>query len=102
MQTIVEQDIEHAHLPDYSIRLDDEHVLFSNRGTMRSRNESAQGALVFLRQETYEDAREAAPGWDVHYLEQEWRAWMKQAPRNADRAFVGFCKKWFRRRGRPS
>ncbi|SNT76843.1 hypothetical protein SAMN05444959_1321, partial [Paracoccus seriniphilus] len=40
-------------------------------------------------------------GWDVHYLEREWRDWIFEPPRDADGAFVGFCRKWFEKRGRP-
>jgi hypothetical protein len=32
-------------------------------------------------------------------LEQEWREWTMEAPRNADAAFVGFCLKVFEKRG---
>ena len=48
----------------------------------------------------YETAREAAPGWDVYVLEQEWRMWMSEPPRHPDSAFVGFCRKWYERKGR--
>lgn len=101
VQNIARQDAEYAHLPDYSITLDGEQVVFSNKGTMHPREEAIQSALVFLKPETYEAAREAAPGWDIHYLESEWRDWMKSPPKHADSAFVGFCRKWFERKGRP-
>lgn len=55
-----------------------------------------------LSSETYARARDAAPGWDVRYLEQEWRMWMSEPPRHADSAFIGFCRKWYERNGRPS
>lgn len=101
VQNIVRQDAEYGHLPDYSIRLDGEQVIFGNRGTMHPKEEVAQGALIFLKPDTYEAAREAAPGWDIHYLEGEWRDWMKTPPKHPDSAFVGFCRKWFERKGRP-
>lgn len=99
---IIAQDETHDHLPDYRIRLDDNKVTFRNRGTMDTvANESSQAALVFLKPDTYALAKAAAPGWDVYHLEEEWRAWMKTAPKNADKAFIGFCRKWFEKRGRP-
>lgn len=102
VSNIVQQDVDHDHMPDYSIRLEGEIVVFRNRGTMDTvAGESSQASLVFLKPETYEHARQAAPGWDVYHLEGEWRTWMKSTPRNADKAFVGFCKKWFEKRGRP-
>jgi hypothetical protein len=58
-----------------------------------------------LRSEAHDRARAAAPGWDVHYLEQAWRSWMAEggldAPRDPEKAFIGFCSKWFEKRGRP-
>lgn len=58
-----------------------------------------------LNPETFANAKEVAPGWNVYHLEQEWRAWMMDggldAPANPDRAFLGFCRKFFEKRGRP-
>lgn len=103
VSNIVTQDREHAHMPDYAITLDGHQVVFANRGTMQTRGNAPQGALLFLDPESYEQARKAAPGWDVHHLESEWREWTrdKDAPKQADKAFLGFCKKWFQKRGRP-
>ena len=45
----------------------------------------------------------AAPTWDVKMLAQEWRVYaakQKEAPRNADAAFLGFCRSWYKKRGR--
>jgi hypothetical protein len=43
----------------------------------------------------YEKAKAAAPGYDVYYLETEWREWMKKkdkTPDNAEGAFINFCR----------
>ena len=94
------EDALHSHMPDYSVALDeDDMVMFRNREVVHVENES----MAFkLRTEAYEDARIVAPGWDVYNLEQEWRGWISELPRDPDAAFVGFCRKWFDRRGRPS
>jgi hypothetical protein len=34
-------------------------------------------------------------------LEEEWREWMTEAPRDPDKAFIGFCRKVYERRGKP-
>jgi len=98
---IADQDQAHHHMPDYAIRLEGEMVIFENRGTM----DALVGDQVKLGVDAHERARVAAPGWDVHYLEQAWRSWMADggldAPRDPDKAFVGFCTKWFEKRGRP-
>lgn len=92
----------HDHLPDYQVFFDDaaDMVIFINRGTMTPPS-LIEGHVSPLRSETYDRARQAAPGWDVRHLESEWRDWIVEAPRDVDAAFVGFCRKWFEKRGRP-
>ena len=99
---MIRQLVEHDHLPDYHVTFEDEAdmVVFTNRGTM-SPTSLVEGSIPPLQSDTYEEARHAAPGWDVRFLEQEWRSWCVAPPRNADRAFVGFCRTWFEQRGRP-
>lgn len=107
MGTIIEQDESHGHIPDYAVRFDGDGVLFINRGTMeKDTARLIDSVAIHLRSETYAEAKRAAPGWDVYYLEQEWRSWMVDggldAPQNPDKAFVGFCRKWFEKRGQPN
>ena len=100
---IVEEDQQFQHMPDYAVSLEaDDMVVFRNRGSVPSPVEDTKGSLAgSLKMESYNDARIVAPGWDVYYLEQEWRAWITEAPRDADAAFIGFCRKWYERRGSP-
>ena len=54
-----------------------------------------------LDPEAYGDARGAAPGWDVYYLEREWRrgsARTRSRPRHPERHFVKFCRSWHEKR----
>lgn len=90
------------HLPDYQVAYEEESdmVVFTNRGTM-SPALQGDGYVPPIKAETYEHARAAAPGWDIYHLECEWRDWIVEPPRDADAAFVGFCRKWFDKRGRP-
>src|SRR3954451_23017958 len=62
---------EHDHLPDYSVSFDPQNdiVTFSNRGSMTP-TVAWEGRLD---PDVYQDARGAAPSWDIHYLEREWR-----------------------------
>jgi plasmid replication initiation protein len=98
---------ENDHLPDYLVSFVEERdqVVFVNRNTMPGTAKQAALPLVPLESDAFEAAREAAPGWDVYYLEQEWRQWMSDggmdAPKSPGKAFVGFCRKWFERRGKP-
>jgi len=48
-----------------------------------------------LRPETYEKAKQVAPGFDVYALEQHWLEWIAkktEPPKNPDGAFIGFCR----------
>ena len=101
--TIVAEDREFQHIPDYSVALDDsDMIIFRNRGSVpMGEIEGPKASAGQLSAETYNDARIVAPGWDVYYLEREWRDWITESPRDADAAFIGFCKKWSERRGTP-
>jgi len=52
---------------------------------------------VRLQTETYAKAKAFASGWDIYALEAEWKEWGQQQkawpPKDADAAFLGFCKK---------
>ena len=95
------------HLPDYHVYFDEQNdmVIFKNRGVLNEGPTLICSPTLRLDPETYHDAKHLAPGWDIYCLEQEWRNWMADggldAPRDPDRAFLGFCRKWFEKRGRP-
>jgi len=94
---ICEEDASHSHMPDYAI--------FTNRTTIKISPPSEQIAFPLLDPETYHDARTVAPGYDVHYLEQEWRTFWAESGRpelkNPDAAFIGFCKSRYARKPNP-
>ena len=100
---IVEQDTQHSHIPDYALRFDagNDQVVMVSRHTVREPYADNVIHVPPLKPETHVAAREAAPGWDVYALEQEWRDWISEAPREPNAAFLGFCKKWFAKRGAP-
>lgn len=94
------------HLPDYRVEFDLEGdmVTFTNRGTMKPIAPPTEPWAGLLDAEAHEEARGAAPGWDLHYLEREWRGWLGEneiAPKHPERHFVKFCQTWFEKRGRP-
>lgn len=86
------------HLPDYQVTVQNDDVVFINRNTSPSTNKRTEHELGLqgLKTETYPQARKVAPGYDVYFLEQEWRSyWMatgKPILKNPDAAFIGFCK----------
>ena len=103
VRSIIERDEQKGHMPDYRLTLEGDIITIEPKPEfVAAYNPPALQEPVFLKSETFERAREAAPGWDIRFLEQEWRSWMSEPPRNADAAFLGFCRKWFERKGRPS
>ena len=98
--------VAHDHLPDYSVSFDPETdmVTFRNRGSMGSTSLPSSSWEGGLDPEAYHDARQVAPGWDVHYLEREWRRWLGEneiEPRHPARHFVKFCRSWQENHGKP-
>ncbi len=100
---IVAEDKKHQHMPDYAVTLNDsDMVTFRGRGSVPLPLSSVpQVSVGHLSADAYHDARIEAPGWDVYYLEREWRDWITEAPRDPNAAFIGFCRKWSERRGSP-
>ena len=90
----------HDHLPDYRVSMNEEGdmVTFHNRESWgRHAALPADGAgLPELPPEAYEEGRAAAPGYDIYWLESEWREWWASSGRpkldNPAAAFVGFCR----------
>jgi len=69
------------------------------------RTDIERGGPPLLRSETIEKAREIFDDWgrnrpDMYYLEQEWRAYEtgKEPPRDPDKAFIGWCKGYAKKR----
>ncbi|WP_366658584.1 replication initiator protein A [Fodinicurvata sp. EGI_FJ10296] len=103
LSNIIIEDTAHAHIPDYSVTLDGEMVIFQSRGSVPVRREEVFNGR--LDPECFHDARTAAPGWDIYYLEREWRRWLGEneiVAKNPERHFVKFCRSWFEKRGKPS
>jgi plasmid replication initiation protein len=92
---IIEDDAQHAHMPDYTFAFDDDIVV------VRPKKMSSQTALPLplaslrLDPDTYHEARRCAPGWDIRVLEDEWRSWAIEKAivvKDADAHFLSFCR----------
>ncbi len=90
---ICREDGEFGYMPDYGVELAGENVVFKNRHTVKK---AVVGEFPLLQSQTYEKARNAAPGYDIYGLEVEWRTfWVdsgKPEFKSADAAFIGFCR----------
>ena len=102
LSRIVEEDQAHQHIPDYSLRIEEEKLVFTNRRTMPAVLQDDRTSP--LDPEVFHDARSCAAGWDVHYLEREWQQWCAKeeiVPKRPEAHFLAFCRAWFEKRGRP-
>ena len=95
LETIIETDIEHDHMPDYRFEVNGNMVTVRPKAGVSTPTPSG----LFIRRlkaESYDRARELAPGWDVHALEGEWREWIVKrgiTPKSPDAHFQAFCKR---------
>jgi plasmid replication initiation protein len=96
----VKEIAQHDHLPDYRLVFDEDAdmVIFFNReGKWVERPLPPSGEILPpLPSEAYADARSAAPGYDIHALESDWRDFWETSGKpkidNPAAAFVGFCR----------
>ena len=105
---IAAEDALHHHIPDYRFTFDEakDQLVVINRNTMKRADAWPEWIKVIrLDADTYDEAREAAPGWDPYHIEQEWREWLassdKSPPKKPDLAFIRFCAKFYALRGEP-
>jgi plasmid replication initiation protein len=97
LKTIVEQDELHDHFPDYTVRLDEagELVTFTPRAAKTALPHASQFPVI--SENALQKARIVAPGYDVYALKADyltfWDEKGRQELKNADAAFLGWCKK---------
>jgi len=103
-KSMVRELVKQDHLPDYRIVLEGDKVVFQNRESAQPKV-SADVQYPTVDIEAYHDARLVAPGYDVYYLEQEWRSWWFESGMpelgHPAKAFVAFCKSRHKRRPNP-
>lgn len=93
---IIVDNEQHDHMPDYTFTIEGDNVVVRPKRLIEEQLPLPNLSSLHLKGDTYDAARRAAPGWDVHHLETEWRSWVvdKGIPvKDADRHFVSFCKK---------
>lgn len=97
-----------GHIPDYDISVDGAKAIFTRRRVnptgrrLPAPKREMQGKFdlfetgLQVSPDAFDRARSLAPGYDVHALYHEWRAFaarQEERPRNATAAFLGFCKR---------
>jgi len=88
---------EHDHLPDYSVKIENDTVLFSKKIFIEQRNYEERDR-PYLQPDTIEKAKGIlGRSFDVYAVEQDWlefwRTNGKEKLRSPDGAFINFCKK---------
>lgn len=97
LTAIITDDATHNHMPGYSFTLDGEMVEMRPKAPTPEHNPLAsKGLFIRLREETLEQGRLHAPGWDIYAIEADWRTWIEKkgiTPYRADAHFLAFCKR---------
>ena len=98
------------HLPDYTVALDGDHVVFSRRGEMIKVLATARVSdasldrdrRIMISSRAIEQLYDVAPRWDKHMLESLYAEWAKtkDAARNEDARFIGWVKSYTK--GKPA
>jgi len=95
---MLNQIITYDHLPDYSITIEDELVIFHAKNPIIE-NQIPDQSRPFLQVETIEKAKKILQRFnlDVYALESQWIEYWKNSGepelKSADGAFINFCKK---------
>jgi len=90
--------IEHDHLPDYRIAIEEKNVIFYTKNSQQNQNNDDFNR-PFLQVETIEKAKKIVQRFnlDVYALESQWIEYWKNSGepelKSADGAFINFCKK---------
>ena len=94
---IITDDEQYDHMPDYTFSVEGSNVIVRRKRVIEEHSVLyIQASELHLDPDTYALARRAAPGWDVHHLESEWRSWVtdKGIPvKDANRHSLSFCRK---------
>jgi plasmid replication initiation protein len=98
------------HLPDYTVALDGEHVVFARRGEMIKALATARmgdagpdrDRRIMISSKAIERLYDVAPRWDKHMLESLYAEWAKtkDVARNEDARFLGWVESYTK--GKPA
>ena len=98
---IIADNDQHNHIPDYTFEIDGDLVKIRPRSDFTEIytevEDTAQIDSIKLRGQTYDTAKKFAQGWDIYFLETEWRRMLTQrkaVPEKPDGSFVGYVK-WY-------
>ncbi len=105
----VRHTVKSNHLPDYTMTLEEEQVVFWRRAEADTKLAAVPKASaesgerrIMVSSQAIEQLYSVAPGWDKYMLENIYTAWAKdkEAARNEDARFLGWVKSYTK--GKPA
>lgn len=106
VKAIVDMNNEKNHIPDYKFELDGDLFIIRPRSEFTDiyAEPETLDALdqITLPSSAYDNARKHAGGYDLYFLEREWRGMLsgkKSMPDNPSGSFVNFVRSYVRRNG---
>jgi hypothetical protein len=106
MKSIIDDNTTHKHIPDYTFKLDRDLIQIRPRGNFTEIYTEAETPdavdKIKLKGSTMEVARKFNGGYDIYFLEDEWRSMLqvkKALPDNADGSFIGYVKWYVQKNG---
>jgi len=99
MTNIIEANQKHGHIPDYTFEIEDDLVTIRPKRAFSEAYKPPPSSVdrVPLKHGIHERAKKYASGWDVYFLEAEWRAMLQSKntlPEKPEGSFIGFVK-WY-------
>jgi len=106
VRTIVDMNEKKAHIPDYTFTLENDLFIIRPRGQFTEIYTDTEASSAIRRlnimSSGYESARKFAAGYDIYYLEEEWRSMLyarNSVPKSPEGSFVNFVKKYVKTNG---
>lgn len=93
LKSIIDDDIQHDHMPTYRFALEEDMVRISPKETTPTL--LASGGLQ-ISPDARVESKSLATGWDTDVLLSDWRSWVmnkKIEVRDPDAHFLSFCRK---------
>jgi len=107
VKAIVDVNRKENHIPDYTFDLDGDLLTIRPRSSFTEIYAEAESPVaidkVVLNSSTYDIARKFNGGYDLYFLEGEWRAMLQSKramPENPDGSFIGYVKWYVEKHGR--
>lgn len=106
VKAIVDMNNEKNHIPDYKFELDGDLFIIRPRSEFTDIYAEPETVdtldQITLPSSAYDNARKHAGGYDLYFLEREWRGMLggkKSMPDNPSGSFVNFVRSYVRRNG---